>query len=163
MGLELVIAGRLPLPKKKRAWTFELEHDGDDDLDEGSLDANEVGADDPEFLADVTRVAGFEPKSVVCIRPAGWDMSTIVAEVLAQAVEGLVYFYDYDSPEPHRIFDAAGRAKPAESMKEIEGRIEKASKNPGPFFKRWAREGEKRAPTKPRVPGEPDPTDWSDL
>src|SRR5262245_28175842 len=105
MGLELVIAGRRPLPAHEGSWTLQLERwfDDDDDVDdegdEGSLIAWEPDRGERAVFADAARVVGFEPASIVVIKPAGWDMSVVVAEELAYAIEGVVYCYTYDAKE----------------------------------------------------------------
>ncbi len=162
---------------RSNPWTFELTHDPeydedmDDDvidenvLDEGSLEIYEPDSDDVNFLADSARVAGFRPASILIIRPAGWDMSLIAAEVIAQALDGLVYFYSYDSDDAHREFDTNGNAgPPVTSLEELAQRIMTAYKNPRPYLERWAKQGEETfqqsLATDPSVA---EGNDWSDI
>jgi hypothetical protein len=163
MALQLVIAGRHPVPKGKESLYLSLEHDGecDDDEaycpDEGGLDMWEDDGDNPDFEKSVAKVVGFEPASIVLIRPAGWEMSELVADVVARAFEGVVFFFGYDG-EAHVESDRRGEHAPVANRRELLKRIRTAFANPGPFFA--AREAlESESTPSPRTPE----NDWSDV
>jgi hypothetical protein len=108
MGLEYVIAGRRALPPHEGAWVYELQHDEDEDddedddddddhehrdrPDEGQLQACEIlPRKNARFFAAVKRIVGFVPAVIITIDPAAWEMSTIAAKVLAEALDGVMY------------------------------------------------------------------------
>lgn len=145
MPLELVIAGRRPLPHGSRPWTFELDHIPDDDEDddedgeadadadllgEGALVAFEPPAADTAFHAEVAAVVGFSPASLIVIRPASWRMSELAAALIARALEGAVYVRDPAGAPPRPLLDAHGHAAPAQTLDDLEERIERAYDDP---------------------------------
>ncbi len=145
MPLELVIAGRRPLPHGSRPWTFELDHIPDDDEDddedgaqdadadllgEGALVAFEPPAEELAFQAEVAAAVGFTPTSVIVVRPASWRMSELAAALIARALEGAVYVRDPAGAPPRPLLDAHGHAAPAQTLDDLEERIERAYDDP---------------------------------
>jgi hypothetical protein len=146
MGLEYVIAGRRALPPHEGAWVYNLEHDEDEDedgefrnrFDEGSLQSCELlpkGND--EFFAEIERRVGFVPAVVITIDPAAWEVSTLVAEVLAEALDGVMYC-DGLVDEFGLEYVPTAAASAVSTIDELEARIFAAYENPKPYVTRRA-------------------------
>lgn len=129
MVAEFVIAGRRALPGKNAPWYVELESH------EGSVSVYTVGLDQFDYVAHIRDLVGFEPLSVVLVRKA-WGCAQVVAEVIAGAVEGVV-FCDVDCMI---IFDAKSKSTAYESRNALAKEMRRAFDHPEPFFERWARE-----------------------
>jgi hypothetical protein len=124
MAAEFVIAGRRELPGGDAPWQLRLESD------EGSIVVYTPQSDD--YRAHVARVVGFEPRTIVMVRKA-WDCAQVVAEVLAEAIDGYVYC-DFGND---LVFDAAGTHVPYGSRDELAAAMRAAFCNPAPYFERW--------------------------
>ena len=151
MAAEFVIAGRRELPSRDQPWELEIENA------QGGVSVREAAAaydenDVVDVIRNVGEVVGWRPATLVFVRKA-WELAQVVAEELATAVEGAV-FCDVDGKV---FFDAQGKARPAGSVRELEGRLRTAFDNPQPFFDRW--EKEERAGFKPDAEAD----DWSDV
>jgi len=154
MALQLVVAGRRPLPKGKKL-ALELaydEPDDDSDIDEGSLDLWEHAGDEPDFVASVAKVVGFTPASLVLIRPAGWVLSEVVADEIAHAVEGVVMCFTYEGAEIE--YDSKGGHQPATTRAVLVKRVTAAFTKPQASIKRRERHVAKNA--KPRAANDDD-------
>ncbi len=147
MALEYVVAGRRSLPGMFRlarwSWVFSIdcsddEAEEDDDAPswgEGSFELDEIRRNDgADFYTFVKRHAGFEPRSVITIRKAGWELSRAAAEVVAAALDG-VMFVD-GLVEEHGV-EQPPATPPAQSIEELQARIEAAARAPAAFFERW--------------------------
>lgn len=150
MAWEYVVVGRRPIPKRRKGqslWlhTFELVDDEEDDADEafeeGDCAIDEIDSGEAECWSWAGRHAGFTPKAVVAVRKAGWEFSRAVAEVLAAALDG-IYFVDatVDEDGIERPIEATA---PASSTRELERRIELASKSPAKYFDAWRAQSER--------------------
>lgn len=122
--------------------------------DEGGVVIYEAEASG-DVEARAREVVGWTPEAIVFVRKA-WDLAQVVAEELAVAIEGAV-FCDVDDQV---FFDAAGDARPAASLPELEARLKNAFENPEPFFERWEKEAKARQEGDPAVAAD---NDWSDL
>lgn len=153
MALEYVVAGRRPLPGLLRfrawSWTFELQDTRDEDdedydhdapmFDDGAFELVEIRpAGNAEYYAFVEKHAGFTPRSVLTIRTAGWDFSRAAAEVLAGALDGVLFV---DGLVAEHGIEQVAATNPAKSVEELQSRIEAASREPATFFDRWAAAG----------------------
>ncbi|MCY1019269.1 hypothetical protein [Pyxidicoccus sp. MSG2] len=157
MSFEYVIAGRRALPPHEGAWVYYLEHDedevededGEEDefknrFDEGSLESCEIlpkGND--EFFAEVERLVGFVPAVVITIDPAAWEVSTLVAEVLAEALDGVMYC-DGLVNEFGLEYVPTAAASAVSTIDELEARIFAAYEDPKPYVTRRAERGAAR-------------------
>ncbi|WPB82165.1 hypothetical protein KYC5002_24000 [Archangium violaceum] len=149
MSFEYVIAGRRALPPHEGAWVYYLEHDedGDEDdedeeyrdrFDEGSLESCEIlpkGND--EYFAEVERLVGFVPAVVITIDPAAWEVSTLVAEVLAEALDGVMYC-DALVDKYGLEYVPTAAAPAVTTIDELEARIFAAYEDPEPYLTRRA-------------------------
>ncbi len=179
MALEYIVAGRRSLPAPPHArpwsWTFAVDDDEDDEastngdevsFDEGSFELEEIRSEgNDDFYSFVEKHSGFAPRSVITIRKAGWDFSRAAAEVLAAALDG-VLFVD-GLVEEHGV-ERVPAADPAHSIDVLQARIEAASREPRRFFERWAAaEARAREEHDRRHPEDADrrarENDWSDL
>ncbi len=152
MALEYVVAGRRSLPGIVRlrpwSWVFSIDNEDvedDDDApiwDEGSFELDEIRRKgSAEFYAFVEKHAGFAPKSVVTIRKAGWEFSRAAAEVLAAALDGVLFV---DGLVEDEGVERPPATPPAKSIDELQQRIEAASREAAAFFARWE-EADRRA------------------
>jgi hypothetical protein len=149
MGFEYVIAGRRALPPHEAPWVYELEQDVDDEdededeelkkrFDEGSLQACEILPENNEkFFAAVERLVGFVPAVVITIDPAAWEASTMVAEVLADALDGVMYCDGLVNEHGLEYVPTAG-ASAVTTIDELEARIFASYEDPEPYFTRRA-------------------------
>ncbi|WP_120642228.1 hypothetical protein [Corallococcus llansteffanensis] len=159
MGFEYVIAGRRALPPHEAPWVYELEqaYEEDDEdeerFDEGSLDACEIlPENNEEFFAAVERLVGFVPAVVITIDPAAWEASTLVAEVLADALDGVMYCDGLVNEHGLEYVPTEG-APAATTIDELEARIFASYKDPEPYFtRRAARQAARLAEANARDP-----------
>lgn len=152
MAAEFVIAGRHALPDDA---PWELEMDNDD----GGIVVYTPEKGDEEYRAYVRRIVGFDPASIMIVRKA-WDCAQVVAEVIAEAVEGCV-FCDFDNGIVH---DAKGHHVSCSTRKDLERKMKHAFAHPEPYFRRW--EKEERASFTKRIEEDPKlaaENDWSDV
>lgn len=160
MALQLIIAGRRPFPPGKDPWTISLSYDGDDDdLDEGGLDA--WSDDDPELMRFASTIAGFQPGSLVAVRPAGWSLSEVVAQAIAEALDGIAFCTGYDGKtylEP----DARGETPEIATRKELTRHVRRAFKSPKPYLAR-IKQNIRERPAPPPDPRAARDNDWSDV
>ncbi|NUO52803.1 MAG: hypothetical protein HOV80_28490 [Polyangiaceae bacterium] len=109
--------------------------------------------------------AGFAPKSVVTIRKAGWEFSGAAAEVLAAALDGVMFV---DGLVEKSGVSRPPVSAPAKSIEELQERIEAASREPAAFFARWEEAGRKAQEEHDRLHPEDaelrkKENDWSDM
>jgi hypothetical protein len=146
MADEYVIAGRRELPRSAgaEAWSFrlKLEDKRSEDVagvqvfEGGSFELDEIRrSGNDELFAFVEKHAGFVPKSVVTIRKASWEFSRAAAEVVVSALDG-VHFVDALVAK-HGLEKPLMPSEPAASLKELEERIESASRDATAFLQRW--------------------------
>lgn len=140
MALEYIVAGRRSLPGyriKPWTWVFEIDCDDDDAMvfDEGSFELAEVRRrGNTDFYAFVEKHVGYAPKSVLTIRKAGWEFSRAAAEVLAAALDGVLFV---DGLVDEQGIETVMATQPAKSIRELEERVEAASRDAETFFLRW--------------------------
>ncbi len=149
MAAEFIVAGRRALPPRSKAWSLELRSEA------GSVEVYERDEDFGSARpggSEVSDTAGWVPVCVVRVRKA-WDNAQVVAEVIAQAVEGAVF----SDAEWEVIFDARGQHAQPASLQALESALQAAFDNAEPYFERWARE--ELAAREPDAEAD----DWSEL
>ncbi|MDC0745765.1 hypothetical protein [Polyangium mundeleinium] len=143
MALQLLIAGRRPFPPGEDPWSISLSYDGNNNIDEGSLDA--WNDDDPELMHYASTIVGYQPASLVAVRPAGWSLSEVVAQAIAEALDGVVFFTGFDG-RTHLEPDARGETPEIATRKELTRHVRRAFKSHKPYLARIKQAIRKRSP-----------------